>query len=314
MMQRPSLEGRPLRIGVCGNGHWAGTVHVPTLAAMPAVDLVGVWGRTQERSRALADQFAIQSFADFDALLDEVDAVSFAVPPEIQAALALQAANAGKHLLIEKPVATTLAEADRLVEVVERRQLSAVVFLTRFFVDGANDLIARARAGGHRRGEASWSSRALLPGSPFAASVWRNGDYGTLWDLGPHVLSIFIPVFGPAMQVEARRLRKAKFACRVLHAGGAESIVTLDQMDESLTRGSVEQYVFSGGDGVVRGGPFTYEAASCLASAVRLLIDGIGSTDAPVGPNIRFGRDIVAVLEAACSSIECGCTPVDVRL
>lgn len=312
-LQRPNSAQRPLRIGVCGNGHWAKIVHLTGLAAMPEVELVGVWGRTQERSKALAEQFAISVFADFDALLEQVDAVSFAVPPEIQAGLALKAANAGKHLLLEKPVATTLVEAERLVEAVERKQVSTVTFLMRLFVDGANDLVARAKAGKHNRGEASWSSKALLPGTPFTNSVWRNGDYGTLWDLGPHVLSMLVPVLGPVIQLEASRLRKAKFVCRLLHARGAESKVTLDQMDESLAGKSLEQYVFSGGDGTVRGGSFTYEAVRCYAAAVRLMIDGIGSVRKPSGPGIHFNRDIVAVLEAACASIDSGNTPVDVH-
>lgn len=312
-MGRPDPAERPLRVGVCGYGHWAKTVHLPALAPMPAVDLVGIWGRAPERTKALADQFAVSAFADFGEMLDNVDAVSFSLPPEVQAAMALRAANAGKHLLLEKPIATTLADADRLVEVVERQRLSAVTFLTRLFVDGAIDLIARARAGDHNRGEASWSSKALLPGTPFTDSIWRNADFGTLWDLGPHVLSIFISIFGPVAQIEATRVRKAKFACRMLHAGGAESTMTLDQMDAALARGSLERYAFSGGRGVTEGGPFTVEPTRCFASAVDLLIDGISRPGGPSGPGIRFGRDIVAVLEAACSSIETGGASVDVR-
>lgn len=312
-MQRPDPMGRPLRFGVCGSGHWAKIVHLPTLVTMPAVECVGVWGKTQEQSKALADQFAIRAFADFDALLNEVDVVSFAVPPGVQATMALRAANAGKHLLLEKPVATTIADADRLMELVERQQLSTVTFLTRLFVDGANDLVARARAGKHNRGEVSWSSRALLPGTPYTNSAWRNADFGTLWDLGPHVLSVLVPVLGPVAQIKARRVRKAKFECRIFHAGGAESFVTLDQMDESLAQGSHEHYVFSGGDGVARGGPFTYKPVHCFEAAVGLLIDDIKLAGRLSGSNIRFSRDIVAALESACLSIESNGASVDVR-
>lgn len=312
-MRRPDLSGRPLRFGVCGCGHWAKIVHLPGLAALPGIECVGLWGRSQEQNRALASQFAIPAFSDFEAMLDEVDVVSFAVPPEIQAKLALQAATAGKHLLLEKPMATNLVDADRIVEAVKRNRLSAVTFLTRLFVDGANDLVARARAARHNRGEVSWSSKALLPGTPYTNSVWRNTDYGTLWDLGPHVLSILVPVLGPAIQVEASRARKAKFSLRILHAGGAESIVTLDQMDESLARGSVERYVFSGGDGVTSGGPFTYAPVDSFTAAARLLVNDIGADGGSAGVNLHISRDIVAVLEAACASIESAGVAVQVR-
>jgi len=313
-MREPDNAAQPLRVGVCGNGYWARTVHLPALAAMSGVKLVGVWGRTLEASTVTATPFAIPAFADFDALLDAVDAVTFAVSPGAQAALALRAANAGKHLLLEKPAATTLADADRLVEAVERKQLSAVSFMTRMFVDEATDFAVRARAGHHTRGEGSWISRALLPGSPFTNSVWRQGDDATLWDLGPHVLSMLVQVLGPVIQVEARRARKAKFECRMLHATGAQSTLIVDQMDETLTRGGLERYVFSGGNGVIQGGPFKADAVQCFRSAFRLLIDGIGLPGGPPGPNIRFSRDIVAVLEAARISIEAGGMTVGVQL
>jgi hypothetical protein len=279
---------------------------------MPEVELVGVWGRSHAPSEALASQFGIAAFDDLDALLADVDAVSFAVPPEIQAGLAMRAAEAGKHLLLEKPIATRLADADRLVAVVERRHLAAVTFLMRLFVDQANDLIARAQAGTHTRCDATWSSRALLPGTPFTSSPWRNGENGTLWDLGPHVLSMLIPVLGSVTRIEATRVRKAKFVCRMLHASGAESTVALDQMDETLPRGSLERYVFSGGDGILEGGPFQVEPARSYSAAIRLLITGIGRPDAIGGPGIRPSREIVAVLEAACASIESGGRAVDV--
>jgi hypothetical protein len=311
-MGRQLTENR-MRIGVCGSGYWGRTVHLPALAANPAVDLVGVWGRREEQSRAVADEFGIAAFADFRSMLDEVDAISFALPPEVQGQMALEAATTGKHLLLEKPIATTLVEADALVEAVERYRVSAAVFLTRLFIDDANELIARARAGGHTRCEVNWGSRALLPGTPFTNSVWRNGENGTLWDLGPHVLTILIQSLGRVVQVEASRPRKAKFQCLFIHSGGGESTVTLDQMDTTLERGSFERYVFSGGTGEETGGPFKFEMAECYQSAVRSLVDGAGRTDRAVSPGLRLGRDIVAVLEAACASIDSGGERVAVR-
>lgn len=313
-MQTPDRARQSLRVGVCGSGHWARTVHLPGLAATPGIDLVGLWGRRPEQGREVAAEFGIQAFDDFQDLLHQVDAVSFALPPDTQASMALKAADAGKHLLLEKPIATALSEADRLVEVVTRRGLSAVVFLTRCFVDDAHELIARARAGNHTRCEMSWSSKALLPGTPFTASAWRNSEYGTLWDLGPHVLSILVPVFGPVTAIAASRIRKAKFTSSLHHAGGAKSTMVLDQMDETLTSpGSRERYLFSGGDGVTEGGGFRSEPVRCFSLGASLLLETPAAALDPYGPNIRFGRDIVAVLDAARRSIDAGGELVDVR-
>src|SRR5512142_186287 len=94
-----------LRFGVAGTGYWAETVHLSALSAHPDATLVGVWGRSPEKAEALARNFGIASFRRFDEMLDQIDALSIALPPQIQAGLALAAANAGKHLLLEKPLA-----------------------------------------------------------------------------------------------------------------------------------------------------------------------------------------------------------------
>jgi predicted dehydrogenase len=69
--------------------------HGPGLLAAEGVELVGVWGRSPERARILANGLGVSAYDDFEALLEDVDAVAFAVPPEIQAELALVAATFG---------------------------------------------------------------------------------------------------------------------------------------------------------------------------------------------------------------------------
>ena len=73
--------------------------------------LVGVWARRLEAAQSLADQYGAAALTDYEALLDVCDAVAFAVPPEVQGRMALQAARSGKHVLLDKPVADSLAAA-----------------------------------------------------------------------------------------------------------------------------------------------------------------------------------------------------------
>ena len=74
--------------------------------------LAGVWGRRFERAQQVAGQMDVTAYDDVGALLDDVDAVAFAVPPDVQATLATRAARAGKHLLLDKPIATTVAASN----------------------------------------------------------------------------------------------------------------------------------------------------------------------------------------------------------
>ena len=98
-----------MRFGVLGTGFWAKEVHAAALAGHPTAELVGVWGRDLAKAKAVGAEFDVPGFADLDALLAEVDAVAIALPPHVQAPLAERAAAAGKHLLLEKPIALDVA-------------------------------------------------------------------------------------------------------------------------------------------------------------------------------------------------------------
>src|ERR1700710_1556847 len=103
-----------MRCGVLGTGFWATEVHAPSLAGHPDAELVGVWGRDLAKAKAVGAQFDVPGTDDVDALLAAVAAVSFALPPDVRAPLAERAAAAGKHLLLEKPVALSTEAADRV--------------------------------------------------------------------------------------------------------------------------------------------------------------------------------------------------------
>src|SRR5258705_258539 len=100
-----------MRFGLVGPGYWARETHAAALAAHPDVELVGVWGRSAAKAEELARTHAARAYRDPDQLFDAVDAVAFAVPPAVQAELAVRAAEHGCHLLLDKPVALTSAAA-----------------------------------------------------------------------------------------------------------------------------------------------------------------------------------------------------------
>src|SRR4051812_16698361 len=175
-----------MRFGLFGTGPWAHQAHAPALAAHPDVELVGVWGRDPAKAAALAGEHGAEPYAAVDALIADVDAVAIALPPDVQADIALRAARAGKHLLLDKPIAFTTEAADAIVAAAAEQGVAGVVFFTRRFMPEIDDFIGQVVArGGWLEGRIDHLGSIFQDGNPFGASVWRK-ESGGLWDVGPH--------------------------------------------------------------------------------------------------------------------------------
>lgn len=177
-----------MHIGVVGCGYW-GSKHVRVLSMNPAVEQVVVVDPRGERRRdllrAFPDATAVATLSD---ALPQVDALIIATPPASHADLGLRAIAAGKHVLVEKPMATSMPDARRLIEAAS-----------------AADVVLMA---GHtfEYNAAVWALRDAV----------RNGDLGVIyyldsarlnlglyqsninvvWDLAPHDISIFNHLLG----------------------------------------------------------------------------------------------------------------------
>ena len=102
------------RMGVIGVGS-LGFHHARILREVDGATMVGVYDASPERAETVAAELGVRAWDTVDALLDAADAVVVAVPTTEHAAVALQAVSAGVHLLIEKPLAASLDEADRIL-------------------------------------------------------------------------------------------------------------------------------------------------------------------------------------------------------
>src|SRR5690242_18104357 len=134
----------PVRVGLVGAGPWARNVHAPMYAAGPETGLTAVWARRPEAATELAGRYAARAVTDFADLLPLCDVVAFAVPPDVQADLAVTAARAGRHLALDKPLALTLDAARRVAEAVDAAGVHSQILLsnryraaTRRFLDDA---------------------------------------------------------------------------------------------------------------------------------------------------------------------------------
>ena len=108
-----------VRIGVIGVGH-LGQHHARLLASMDGVELVGVCDVNRARADEIGTKFGAPAFSDSRELLGRVDAVTVAVPTVVHLDVGLPFLVAGVATLIEKPIAASVADADRLVEAAER--------------------------------------------------------------------------------------------------------------------------------------------------------------------------------------------------
>lgn len=218
----------PLRVGLIGAGPWARRVHAPGLTDHPGVGLTSVWSRRADAARELAHAHGAQPAADPRELIDSVDAVAFAVPPSVQAELAGLAVAAGKHVILEKPLASTVDEAERLAGAISAADVVGLLVLTRRFApETANWLDEVNRVGGWSGGTARWLSGALL-GETYGGSAWRQSD-GALLDIGPHTLDLLDAALGPITDVLAATHRAENDLWHVLlgHDGGATSTAAM---------------------------------------------------------------------------------------
>ena len=111
---------KTVRVAVVGVGH-LGQHHARLLASMDGVQLVGICDTNRTRAEEIASKFGGQVFAESRDLLGRVDAVSVAVPTIAHVEIALPFLDAGIATLVEKPIASSVTEADRLVDAAERR-------------------------------------------------------------------------------------------------------------------------------------------------------------------------------------------------
>lgn len=214
----------PVRVGLAGAGPWARMVHAPLLAAGPETELVGVWSRTPEHAAALAAEHNVVSFASFDAMLDAVDAVALAVVPAAQPDLAVRAANAGKALLLEKPLGVDVEGARRIADAVATNDVGSLVLLTYRFADVVRDFLAEAAAMQATGGRACFISGAFLGGA--FAGGWRL-ELGALLDVGPHVLDLVEAALGPVVEIQGHGDPRTWVGLLLTHETGACSEVTL---------------------------------------------------------------------------------------
>ncbi|MCO1339261.1 hypothetical protein BJH93_10210 [Kocuria polaris] len=197
--QAPSLGW-----GIAGPG-WIGERFAQSLQTHGVQRVIAVGSRSAERARAFADRFGIAAYADHGSLAaaEGVDVVYVATTHPSHRDLALEAIEHGKHVLIEKPIGITAAQADEIAAAARARGVFAgeamwTVFLPAF--DVVRQILASGRLG-RLEGIVADYGEFLPPGHRAYRADLAGGP---LMDLGIYLLALSTHVLGEARGVSAR--------------------------------------------------------------------------------------------------------------
>lgn len=179
-----------LRVGLIGYGYWGPNL-LRNLAATPGCEITMLADRDETRLGPATQAYPrVRSTTSPAGLIDDpqVDAVVIATPVSTHYELASAALDAGKHVLIEKPLASTVAEAQDLVERAEANRLALMVDHT-FLYSGAVEKVRQLLTSGEVGDLLSYDSVRINLGL-------FQSDVNVLWDLGPHDISIMLYLLG----------------------------------------------------------------------------------------------------------------------
>lgn len=258
-----SASADPVRIGLVGGGPWARLFHAPMFAASPETILAGVWSRRSAARDEIAVAHGTTGFETFGEMVEQVDALCFAVPPDIQAELAMIGARAGKALLLEKPLALDLDRATELTEAIDQTGVPSQMVLTWRYTETVRSFLRAVHGCEPLGGRGFFLSGGLLGG--MFATPWRI-DRGPLWDLGPHVLDLLDAALGPIVDLRGHGEPHRWVDLQLTHASGivsSASVTAYSRLDPS--RAGAEIYHPAGVHEVDASG-VAVEAVATIAS------------------------------------------------
>jgi predicted dehydrogenase len=199
-----------ISVAVIGAGYWGPNL-IRNFVSCPDTKLVAVCDKDPARlAKVLAGYPAVEGVAEVDALLarKDIDAVAIATPVRTHAPFAIAALEAGKHVLVEKPLADSVSDAERMVELAEKRGLTLMVDHT-FVYSPAVRKVKDLHASGEL-GELCYIDSVRINLGMF------QHDVNVVWDLAPHDLSIVDFLLG--------RLPKSLSAFGACHTKGSTEI------------------------------------------------------------------------------------------
>ncbi|MFC4601839.1 Gfo/Idh/MocA family protein [Cohnella hongkongensis] len=196
-----------IRFGLIGCGAVA-SAHAAAISSLPNAELVAVAGKSQERLASFAEAWGLEGHADFRQLLhrDDIDAVGICTPSGSHGDIAILAAEAGKHAIVEKPIEIALAKADETLAAFRSRGLRLGVISQHRFDPDVVRLKALLDAGGLGRPVLAsacvhWYRDQAYYDSGGWRGTWAGDGGGVLINQGIHTVDLLLHLLGPVAEV-----------------------------------------------------------------------------------------------------------------
>lgn len=336
-MSTHQAPGQTPRVCVCGCGHWGKNL-VRNFHALGA--LAAVFDVDQQRAAALVEGMGgVKVYAAYeDALADaNVDAVVIATPAEQHAPMAIQAVNAGKDVFVEKPLALTAADGQRMVEAARAKGRLLMVGHLLLHHPAVKMLGQMALGGELGRLEYIYSNRLSM------GKIRQEEN--ALWSFAPHDISVILMLMGGAMPMQATatggaylqpniadvtlstllfdRGARAHIFVSWLHPYKEQRLVVIGSkkmlvFEDSKTTDKLLLYdkEIAWKDGAIqaaasKGAPVAFDASEPLRAECAHFLECVASRREPLTPG-EDGVRVLEVLEACQRSLQMNGEPVQV--
>jgi UDP-N-acetyl-2-amino-2-deoxyglucuronate dehydrogenase len=204
VIQKDSLM-LPIRVGLIGCGK-VGSIHAAALKSIPEAEFVAACDADAGRAAAFAANYGVRPCTDLPALFEGVEAVIIGTPHPLHAKPAIRAAEAGIHVLVEKPMAATVSDCDAMIAAANKTGVTlGVISQRRFFqpVQRMKTAIDAGKIGRPSLGlflQYSWREPSYYHSDPWRGR-WDTEGGGVLVNQSPHQLDILLWLMGPAAEV-----------------------------------------------------------------------------------------------------------------
>ncbi len=215
----------PLNVAVVGAGA-IGLDHIRSFQAHPSARVVALAETSPERGREAASAFGIPDvYTDYADLLgrSDIDIISIALPNYLHAPVGLDVLRAGKHLMIDKPMATNAVDAAKIIALARRRKLHLMVGQNMRFTPESQTikrLVEKGKLGEVYHAKAKWMRRSGIPkmGTWFTQKALAGG--GCTYDIGVHALDLALHLIDDFEAASVSGQTHTKFGDRGLGEGG----------------------------------------------------------------------------------------------
>jgi len=237
--------------------------HSAAIADIKNGKLVAVSSRKAENSQRLVDRYSIQAYSDYNEMLnrDDIDIVSVCTPSGVHMEPAVAAAEAGKHVIIEKPLEITLERCDAIIESCEKANVRLCAIFNSRFSDASQlvkDTVSSGRLGQLTLGDAyvKWyRSQDYYDSGDWRGTMELDGG-GALMNQSIHAIDFLQYVMGPVESIQAftdtlahKRIDVEDVAVAALRfKNGALGVV---EGTTAVYPGSLKKFEFSGTKGTI---------------------------------------------------------------